>query len=97
MTKADIVKSWLGDKVVLDLKKNTLQVGLEDGWWKPVPLSKIQKAKNFTTYIAYFSEPSGNGTAVQRKYAVRVYEDKRSEFTLSRNRYKTLKAKGTCK
>ena len=94
--KEDIVVSWIGTRFVLDLKSKKAQMGNEKGWWKPIEITKIQKNKKFTAYVAYLITKDARGNQHSQKYSFRVYDDGKGQVQMSQHRYRPVAGKGTC-
>lgn len=94
--KKDVTISWIGTRFILDLKKNQIQMGNDEGWWKPIDIDKVQTTKNFTAYVAYRDTKDVKGNNHRQRYSFRAYNDGKGQVQMSQPGYRNLTGKGTC-
>lgn len=94
--KKDVAISWLGTKFVINFKQNKIQMGNDEGWWKPMDIAKVQKTKNFTAYVAYLDTKDIKGNNHRQRYSFRAYNDGTGQIQISEPGYRPMTGRGEC-
>lgn len=91
------VVSWLGEKVRLDTTKNTIRIGLSNGWYAPFAIERIMKNSNFTAYVGYSIVKSATNDTYRSRVSLRVYKTGRGEILNTEEGFLPLSARGQCR
>ncbi|MCK0149196.1 hypothetical protein MWU54_04125 [Marivita sp. S6314] len=92
-----IGKSWTGEKVLIDPRRNLIQRGFSNGWYKAQPITSITKSHNFLTYVTRSQERDSRGQSYYVSMSFRVYTDGKGTARINAgSRVQDIMASGRC-